>query len=420
MSAASKLRPILILAFAALLVVVLALVQRRPEERPQPDAAPLVRVAKAQPADYRLVVRANGNVQPSVEGDLVPQVSGEIVEMSPALVAGGFFEKDELLARIDAADYRVERAAARAQVARARSEFDRAEKELQRQRRLADRSVASQSRIDDAENAYRIAEASLQEARARLERADRDLARTEIRAPYRGRVWEENVDLGQFVNRGNPIARLYAVDYAEVRLPIPDRELAYLDIPQVRPTLGGAANDAPNGPRVLLTAEFAGAERSWEGRIVRTEAELDPRSRMIHLVARVPDPFGLETERDAPLAIGLFVDAAIEGRSLEDVYLLPRDALRPGDRVYVVDDEGQIRFRDVELVRTERDQIVVAAGLAPGERVCTSALDAAIDGMRVRVAAPKPAAAATGEGLADRGAASAGDDPSAATAGALP
>jgi len=398
-SKSKRLRPLLILGGAVLVIFALSMLSNTPEDRPQQDMAPLVRVVPATPSPYRFTVRANGSVSPRTESELISQVEGEITEMSPALVAGGFFAEGDLLARIDSADYRVDREAARAQVARAESEHRRAKKELDRQGRLADRSVSSESRIDDAENNYRIAEASLREAQARLERAERDLARTEIRAPYRGRVRSEQVDVGQFVSRGNPIATIYAVDFAEIRLPIPDRELAFLDIPLVPDATREQSEAAYYGARVRLNAEFAGAHHEWEGRLVRSEAELDARSRMIYLVARVPDPFGLETPRTAPLAIGLFVEAEIEGQAIPEAFLLPRDALRPGEQVYVVDKEGQIDFRDIELLRTERDQIVVAGGLKPGERVCTSALDAAIDGMHVRVA--DPLGQSTTEGLAE-------------------
>lgn len=380
----SKLQPLLILGAALLVVFVLFRLQRSPEERPRQDTAPLVRVVIAEPAAFHFEVVANGAVSPRTESDLIPQVSGEIVEMSPALVAGGFFESGDLLARIDEADYRVDREAARAQVARAESEYGRAKKELGRQQQLADRSVASQSRIDDSENAFRIAEASLRESQARLERASRDLERTTIRAPYRGRVRSEQVDVGQFVNRGDRIARIYAVDFAEIRLPLPDRELAYLDVP-LGPQAKSDSEIPPDAPQVWLEANFAGEAHRWEGRLVRTEAELDPRSRMVNLVARVADPFGLETERSAPLAIGLFVEARIEGLHVDRAFVLPRDSLRPDNRLYLVDANDQIQFREVELLRTERDRIIVGSGLVAGDRVCTSPLDAALEGMNVRV-----------------------------------
>ena len=389
----SKLQPLLILLAAFGVIVLLFVAQRQPQERAQPDTAPLVRAMRVAPGPVQLSVSATGTVTPRTESDLLAQVAGEVVSTSPALAAGGFFEAGEELARLDPADYRVDREAARAQVARARSEYARAEKELSRQSRLADQSVASQSRIDDAENAYRVAEASLREAVARLERAERDLERATIHAPYRGRVRSEQVDVGQFVNRGDRIARIYAVDYAEVRLPLPDRQLAYLDVPLIPHPEREALEARPTGARVVLTAEFAGGTHQWEGRLVRTEAELDPRSRMIQLVARVEDPFGLETERTAPLAIGLFVHAEIEGERLDDVYVLPRDALRSGSRLYLVDEENRIRFREVEVLRTERDEIIVGEGLAPGDRVCTSPLEATIEGMQVRVLEDLPVAA---------------------------
>lgn len=413
-------RPFVILLSSLGLILLLFVLRRSPEERIEQVAAPLVRIVVASPTSHRLVVTAHGEVSPRTESDLIPQVSGEVVWVSPSLVSGGFFEAGEVLARIDAADYHVERQAARAAVTRAESTFQRAEKELLRQRQLAESSVTSEARIDDAENEFKVAEADLHEMKAKLERAERDHARTSIPAPYRGRVRSESVDVGQFVNRGTPIARIYAIEYAEVRLPLPDRELAYLDVPltpveeaiaaegaapfppsKIAPraqSKSGASNPSTStGARVRLTAEFAGASHVWEGRLVRTEGELDPRSRMIHVVARVEDPYGLETTRSAPLAVGLFVDAEIEGVLLEKVFVLPREALREGDQVFTVDAEDRLRMKEVEVLRTEREQVVVGRGLEPGERICTSPLQAAIEGMSVRVAADAMADASPSE-----------------------
>lgn len=402
----SKMLPLALLVGAVVIVFVLFIVRRTPEEHAQRDAAPLVRVAIAEPAPYQFFVTAHGSVSPRTESELIPQVSGEILWVSPSLSAGGFFDVGEPLVRIDSADYRVELESARAVVARATSGHHRAKKELERQRLLADRSVTSQSRIDDSENDFRVAEATLREAEARLERATRDLSRTELAAPYRGRARAKHVDIGEFVARGTPIASLFAVDYAEVRLPLPDRELAFLDVPLVPAMMQTTDEDAiaARGSGVRLSAEFAGQQHHWNGTLVRTEAELDPRSRMVHLVVRVHDPYGLETgpakslenepetrvetgaEATAPLAMGLFVEAEIEGLSVAHAYVIPRDALRKNDQVYVVDDEGRLHFRNVEIIRTERDVVIVGSGLAPGERVCTSPLQAAIDGMSVRIA----------------------------------
>jgi len=372
----------------------------RPEAAPRqaPDVAPLVRVVEARPAEVPVRVHTQGTVVPRTESDLVPQVSGEVVWASPKLVSGGFFEKGEVLVRVDPGDYEVERRSAAAAVARAASEFERAETELERQRRLQERGVAAQTRIDDARNAYHVARAAQREAEARLTRARRDLERTELRAPFQGRVRSKDVDVGQFVNRGEAIATLYAVDWAEVRLPLPDRELRWLDLP-----LGYTDQADHDGPPVILRAEFAGEPQQWRGRIVRTEGEIDPRSRMVHVVARVEDPYGHDDPeaRRVPLAVGLFVEAEILGRTLAGAYRLPRAVLQgpsgdAGEVVHVIDAGDRLEIRPVEVLRTEREHVVIGDGLAPGERVSVSPMTAVVEGMAVRV--PETAPADDGEG----------------------
>jgi RND family efflux transporter MFP subunit len=362
------------------------------DSKPVQASARLVSVIEAQPRDIQFSVFAQGTVVPRTESDLIPQVAGEVIWVSPKLVSGGFFEEGDPLIRIDPSDHRVELEAARAVVARTKSEFARAKTEIDRQRRLADQGVASQARIDDAENAFRVTEAELREETARLARAERDLERTEIRAPYQGRVRSETVDVGQFVSRGDSIGKLYAIDYAEVRLPLPDRELRYLDIPlDLSSDLASSDGDqieASIGPSVRLRAEFAGEPRTWIGQIVRTEGEIDAKSRMVHLVARVEDPYGQNgTRRSAPLAVGLFVEAEIQGRWAKGVFVLPRMALRTDsgeDLVYVVDAGDRLRFKAVEVLRAERNDVVIGSGLERGDRVCVSPMAAAVNGMAVR------------------------------------
>jgi multidrug efflux pump subunit AcrA (membrane-fusion protein) len=202
-------------------------------------------------------------------------------------------------------------------------------------------------------------------------------------------VREERVDVGQFVARGAPLVTLYAVDYAEVRLPVPDRELSYLDLPLAFTDPAGR-----EGPLVELGAEFAGRAHTWQGRIVRTEGEIDPRSRTVNVVARVEDPYGrASAERGVPLAVGLFVEAAIQGREVSDAVVLPRTALRDSQQVIVVDDESRLRFRRVDVLRVQGDEVVIGEGLSTGERVCISPLVAPVEGMSVRVEDDPPALA---------------------------
>jgi RND family efflux transporter MFP subunit len=384
--------PFVILALGVLATFVLIATRPRVEPSPPEVRVPLVRVLPVTTETLRLSVHTHGEVRPRTESDLVPEVSGTVRWASPSLVSGGFFDAGEPLLRIDPLDYEVALESARATRARAESDVARAERELARQRSLAEQDVTSAARLDDAETSARAVHAALRQAEAALLQAERNLARCEIRAPYAGRVREEQVDVGQFVNRGAPVARIYAVDFAEVRLPIPDEELAHLDLALVR-----SADDG--GPEVTLHADFAGRRQAWTGRVVRTEGELDPKTRMVHVVARVDDPYRPAQPGAAPLSVGLFVDAEIHGRELAGAVRIPRAALREGDRVFLADAEDRLRIRSVEVAQRGREEIVIRGGLATGERVILSALSVPVDGMPVRPAEPDaPAVAASEEG----------------------
>ncbi len=377
--------PIVIVAACVMGAATLVATRPSVDARPPDRVAPLVRVVEANPQGLRLRVSSQGTVVPRTESDLIPEISGPVVWVSENFVSGGFFEEGEALLRIDPRDYDVALERARANLERARSQYDRAKKELGRVAKLADRNAASQAQLDDATNADRVAAADVRERRASLDQARRDRQRAEVRAPFHGRVRQESVDVGQFVNRGTPVAKLYAIDFAEVRLPIPDDELEFLELPTF---YRGEAADG-GGPDVELGAHFAGSRHTWKGRIVRTEGEIDARSRMVHVVARIDDPYGRGGEGDAgdsrpPLAVGLFVDAEIFGREVDDVVVLPRSAMRGENQVLVVDAEDRLRYRDAEVLRTGRDTVVIRSGLNAGERVVVSTLATAIEGMLVR------------------------------------
>ena len=186
--------------------------------------------------------------------------------------------------------------------------------------------------------------------------------------------------MGQFVTVGVPVATIYAVDFAEVRLPLPDDQLAYLDLPLLyRDGRSG------RGPRVVLRTTFAGKTHEWRGRIVRTEGEIDPTTRMVHVVAEVQDPYAASSDPDRPpLAVGMYVQAEIDGRTFADIAVLPRVALRGRNQVLVVQND-RLSFRDIDVLRATAQSVYVRGGLAPGERVVVSALDTPTEGMLVRV-----------------------------------
>lgn len=362
------------------------------EKRPEP-VAPLVAVADVAVGRHQMIVRTQGAVSARTESDLVPQVSGKVVRVSPKFVSGGFFDEGEVLVEIETIDYEVALERARAALVRAESEYTRARKDLDRLRGLATKGIASASQLDDAERTEKVTGAGLREAQAVLEQAEHDLERTRLRAPFAGRVRRESVDVGQFVSRGVPVANLYATDRAEVRLPIADEELAFIELPLMR--RGGS--DADAFPEVVLRAEFAGLRHHWRGRVVRTEGEIDSRSRMVHVVAAVDDPYGESASGGPPLAVGLFVEAEIFGRVVDGVVVAPRSAMRDREHILVVDAENRLRLRRADVIRRERHDIVLAASsFQPGDRIVTSAMETAIDGMQVRpvasggTAAPAP------------------------------
>ena len=350
-----------------------------PKLDPQPPTpnAPMVRAAKAVQETVQLSAITHGTVLPRTESELVPEVSGRVIAISPNMVSGGFFRKGDLLLEIDPLDYEVSLEQAKAALASTRSELTNAKKAHERQLDLAKRQSTSQSQKDDALNRLRLAHASLREARARLMRAERDLQRTRVIAPYDGRVRNEKVDIGQFVNRGAPIANLYATDLAEVRLPLHDEELAYLDLPLA----GTPFNNRE--PTVVLRAQFAGQQHTWEGRVVRTEGELDPRTRMINVIAQVEAPYK-QTDNRPPLAVGLFVEAEIIGHLVNNIFVLPRSALQPNEQIYVVGNDNRLQFRDVTILRSVDENIYITDGIRPGELLCLSPVNNAVPGMLVQ------------------------------------
>lgn len=359
--------------------VAAAIIATGPQLDPQPPAvnAPMVRTSAAVHETVQLTAITHGTVLPRTESELVPEVSGRVIGISPAMVSGGFFRQGDLLLEIDPLDYEVGLEQAKAALASSRSELTNATKAHERQLDLAERQSTSQSQKDDALNRLHFAQASLREARARLSRARRDLERTRITAPYDGRVRSERVDIGQFVNRGAPVASLYATDVAEVRLPLHDEELAYLDLP-----LAGTPFEGRQA-RAILRAQFAGEQHTWEGQIVRTEGELDPQTRMINVIAQVDAPYQ-QTGNRPPLAVGLFVEAEIVGHQVDNIFVLPRSALQQNEQIYVVGDDNRLQFRDITILRSVAEEIYISDGIRPGELICLSPVNNAIPGMLVQ------------------------------------
>ena len=333
-----------------------------------------VRVSAVEPQSIQLKVHSQGSVAPATESLLIPEVSGRILSVSPKLVAGGYFEQGDVLARIDDSDYRSALDRANAAAGRSAAELRLAQQEHERQVSLAKRQLTSKSQLEAAIRALSVARASQREAAANLAQARQDLERTRLIAPFSGLVRSESVDAGQYVSPGASIATLYASDSVEVRLPIADRQLGFLNLP---PMLRGELPEEMQ-PSVTLSADYAGQSLSWQGRIVRMEAEIDITSRMVQLVARVP-----QRADQPPMNVGLFVDAEIEGLAAENIVVLPRSSLRNGNQVMVVDDDNRLVFRTIDPLRLYQDNVLIRRGLEAGERVCVSPIQTPIEGMAV-------------------------------------
>ena len=361
----------------ALMVVIVA---TGPVTESEGDAvqAPVVQFVEARPGPVRLTVAAHGVVQPKTESRLVSEISGRIVSVADSMVSGGFFRRGDVLVTIDRVDYELALEQARARLSSATSELAQARRALARQERLTATEAGSESNRDEAENRQLLAEASFRDATAQEKRAERDLERTRVIAPYDGRVRSELVDTGQFVNRGETLAHLYSVDAAEVRLPVHDEDLAFLPV-----SLDGALDPADQ-LTVVLRARFAGREQEWRGRIVRTEGEVDPGTRMVKMIAQVQRPYD-QPDGKPPLTVGLFVDAEIEGREVADAVVLPRTALQSEQHVHVIDADDRLAARQVDVVRLLGEEAYVL-GLGTGERVSLTRLPGAVDGLRVRPA----------------------------------
>lgn len=339
-------------------------IKPEPPKRDTNVKPPLVDTLVLEDMSTRFTVSSQGTVRPRTETALSAEIPGTIVDVSPEFIPGGVFDSGETLLRIDPTNYVVAVEQAEALVKQRQLEYDGA------------RKLLSQGYRAEAEAAS--AEAALASAKAELTRSKRDLERTRIRLPYAGMVRAKAVDLGQFVSPGTRLGTVFATDFAEVRLPLTDQELAFIDLPGLR-------NDTDKeGPAVKLSAVRKGEQHEWPARIVRTEGVVDETSRVTYAVARVADPYQFEGELE-PLPMGTFVSARIEGREIDGVVRVPRNILRGADELIFVDEDNRLRIREVRIVHADAEFAYIGGGADPGQRVLVTALDAPVNGMAVRV-----------------------------------
>lgn len=357
---------VVILAFAGSVVLVMTSMKSAPPKKERIDLDPLVDVIVLEDMTTTFEIHSQGTVRPKTETILSAEVSGTIVSISPKFVAGGVFQSGEVLMRIDPTNYKVALEQADALVSQRTIEFEGAKK-LRSQGYRAESELASATAALAAANAERV-------------RAQRNLERTSIRLPYEGIVRAKETDLGQFVNVGTRLGVVFATDFAEVRLPLTDLDLAYVDLPDAAAV---ADTGSVDGPAVTLSAIQKGRQVEWRARIVRTEGVVDERSRVTYAVARVVDPYQLHGNGD-PMPVGTFVSATIEGAVAENIIRVPRGIVKGTNELVFLDSEDKIVIRHVGVVRSDADYAYISSGAQPGERVVITVLESAINGLQVR------------------------------------
>jgi len=347
-----------------------------------------VDVTEVVKQNLRIPIQAQGTVTPLQETSVMSEVNGRIIEVSPSFIVGGFVSKDDVLLRIDPRNYKTSLLRAEASVKSAQSNLAQetgrakvAEQEWKKTPRGKQRTQASKDlylrkpQLDQALAQMLAAQADLNTARDNLER-------TSISAPYDALIRTKHSELGQFVAAGTPLVDIFSVEYAQVRLPIPQNKLEYLELPE----LGTMQNGSP----VDLYTEVGGQVKHWNAYLHHTEGVFDARSRVLFSVARIEDPYGLQYPHAEPLRIGTFVNARIKGKELVDIVRLPRYIIRAGNNVWVIDETGLLRTRSVTLLRTGGDFVYVSAGLNDGELVSLTTLDNSFEGAQVRIESQIP------------------------------
>lgn len=331
---------------------------------------------------YRINLQSYGAVQPRTQSKLVAQVFGEITDINDSLRKGGFFERGEILLNIDPRDYQ-------ANVNIAAAALREAEKALAEEQARAVQALEDWQRLGNEDPAPALvlrrpqlaaAQARVSSAKSTLDKARLELERTSIVAPYAGRVMNKLVDQGQVVNKNSPLADIYAVDLVEIRLPLRNSDLPFIDLPEA---YRAGVEAAQERPLVTLYSDLGG-ERGWEGRVVRTEGAIDEQARQLHVVAQVDNPYGAPEPNRMPLKIGQYVRAEIQGKRLPDALVIPVRAIYQGGYVYVVVDDA-LQRRELSISWQNEVEALITDGLEAGDLLALTPLGQVTSGVRVRI-----------------------------------
>tara|TARA_Y100001968_G_scaffold22030_1_gene17425 strand:+ start:854 stop:1996 length:1143 start_codon:yes stop_codon:yes gene_type:complete len=372
-----KLKPLFILlgAFAlSYLLWLLGQVQPEPvEEAPAPD----VIVEILTPKDFQVQISSNGTTTPLTQTVLTAEVGGEVIYRSKKFSEGSSVVEGEILAKIDDTDLQLQYKNALLQLANA---------EVQYSLQLAEAEVAKKAweKIGDGvpsdltlkKPQIKQAEALLEVAKAQVSSAEKKLNKTEIVAPYNGRIQNVNIDLGTTIIPGQPVGAIYTSSEIEVTLAVKDNDLQFLSIP-----MDGRKLDPSEKALVKIKSFYKGKNQTWIGRLERVDGVIDPITRMINLIAVFKNDF-IETDKPN-LPIGLFVEAKIDGIILKDVFLIPINSISEDNEVYIVNKDNELVSRQLSIMKKYSEFVIVKDGLKSGESIVTSKLSTASNGIKV-------------------------------------
>lgn len=353
-------------------------------ERSSKRIGPLMQVEvmqlKRQP--YRINIQSYGILQPQTQSMLISQVSGQVISINPSLREGGFFEKGDELLKIDPRDFVADVKIAEASLMDAKQslaeEKARSEQALRDWNRLGNKGEPSDLVLRKPQ--YLAAEARVISSASALTKARLNLERTRIIAPYAGRVMNKMVDVGQVVLPNSNLAEIYASEFIEVRLPLRNRDLAFIQLPE---SFRFDADNKPQGPEVIIHSELAMGE-SWHGRIVRTESTIDDVARQLHVVAQIDNPFDKNANGKIPLKIGQYVTAEIRGNLVEDALVIPNRAIYQGSYVYI-SDNNILQRKDIKIAWQNDKYALIEEGLEAGEQLVLTSLGQVTSGISVDV-----------------------------------
>lgn len=375
------LAPILILVGTFFLIGVLGATAPKPEKKEVVAEPRRYFVEPVRQESVTLTIRTQGEVRPINQIELASQVAGRIVDLSEDFVQGGQVAAGETLVTIDDADYSLTVATAESQVAQAKRALaeEEARAELQRKQWNWEELEQSERPTGLALREPHLAErkAAVRSAEAQLANARENLRRTRISVPFDGRVLERTAGLGLFVSPGQVLGTVFSTDAVQVRLALTDEQLGRLDLP-----LGYIADYEEARP-VRFSANVAGERRQWQGRLVRIDAAVDPQTRLAYAYAELRDPYGANAADGVPMAVGLFVDAEIDGRAFDQALVIPREALRVRNQVYIITEDSRLAVRDVAVIDSSSERAVLRAGVQPGDKVVVSPVATVVEGLKV-------------------------------------